>query len=364
MKLIEFIKCSHTLYKTGKACHVVGPPGVGKTDAIKHDIIAILSEAYGEQFGYADCLLPTIDAPDIRGFLVPTKDADGRATSFFTRSAILPSRAYLEAHPRGIYFLDERNAADLLTQKSIAPVILDRRFGEEYLPPLWWVVSASNRMEDRAGVIRPPTHLVNRERTIQIIPDVTSWAVWAERNNIHPMMIAFAKQMPGVVFSESVPKGDGAFCTPRSFTSAAALIADAAGTDDKGNPNMTIPVNSLLMQMVGGDIGDGATAQLFGFLKVGDQLPTIEEVLKDPQKAKCPKDLSAAYAALQLLIHHAAPTNIEILWEYAERFPKELQASAATSLVEKGKGAMLTSKRLGAWVMNNRALIVATNSNR
>lgn len=134
MKLLELQKSAVDLYESGTALHLVGPPGVGKSDSIKNEVRAALSAHYGEEFGYHDCLLPTVDAPDIRGFLIPTKDAEGKATSFFTRSAILPSREYLKAHPKGIMLLDERNAADLLTQKAVAPAVLSRRFGDEYLP--------------------------------------------------------------------------------------------------------------------------------------------------------------------------------------------------------------------------------------
>ena len=361
MKLMDLKKCIIDLYETGDAFHLIGPPGVGKSDIIRYELRDILSAHYAEEFGYWDVLLPTVDAPDIRGFLVPTKDKDGHPSSFFTRSAILPPRDYLAAHPRGIYLIDERNSADLLTQKATAPIVLSKRFGEEYLPKDWIIVSASNRVEDRAGVLRSPTHLVNREKQINIEPDVTSWAMWAEEHQIHPMMVAFAKRMPGVVFSETVPKKDGPFCTPRSFVAAGKHIARAAGVDKNGNPKMEIPVSSLLQQLVGASIGDGATAQLFGFLKVGDQLPTIEEIEKDPMGAKCPKDLSAAYAAVQMCIHHAAPTNVDTLWQYAERLPKELQVSAALSLVEKGRGALLNSRRLGEWIMQNKALIIASN---
>lgn len=361
MKLNELVKSAVDLYNTGTALHMVGPPGVGKSDVIRHEIRAALSAYFNEEFGFHDILLPTIDAPDIRGFLVPTKDSTGAATSFFTRSAVLPSREYLAKHPRGIMLLDERNAADMLTQKATAPAVLERRFGEEQLPVGWWIISASNRIEDKSGVIKPPKHLVNRERTIQIDPDVTAWSVWAEEKGLHPMMIAFAKQNPGIVFSPSVPAVDGPFCTPRSFVSAARLLTNAAGVDPDGNPNMDIPSGEIIQQLVGGDIGDGASASLFGFLKVADQLPTIQEIEADPKKAKCPTDLSAAYAAAQICIHYADPKRIDKLWQYTERLPKELQVSAAKSLVEKGGGLLLNSKALGAWVMANRTLINASN---
>lgn len=361
MKLLDLVKSAVTMYKTGTSLHLVGPPGVGKSDSIKIDVRAVLSAHFGEEFGYHDCLLPTIDAPDIRGFLVPTKDKDGTPTSFFTRSAILPSKEYLAAHPRGVFLLDERNAADMLTQKAVAPCVLNKRFGEESLPEGWWIVSASNRTSDRSGVTKPPKHLVNRERTLQIEPDVHSWSVWAESKNIHPMLIAFAKQKPGIVFTDKVPDGDGAFCTPRSFVSAAHLLADVAGLDADGNPNMDIPVTNLIAEMVSGDIGEGGCAELFAFLKVADQLPTIGEIEADPTKAKCPTELSAAFAAAQMCVHYAKDTNLDKLWIYTERLPKELQVTTAKSLVAKPGGLLLNSKALTKWVASNKALINASN---
>lgn len=361
MKLNELVKSADVLYRSGTALHLIGPPGVGKSDVIRHELRGALSATYGEEFGFHDVLLPTIDAPDIRGFLVPTKDKDGNATSFFTRSAVLPSKEYLRQHPRGIMLLDERNAADMLTQKAAAPAVLEKRFGEEYLPAGWLIVSASNRVEDKSGVIKPPRHLVNRERTIAIEPDVNAWAIWAEEKSIHPMLVAFAKKNPHVVFSPSVPQQDGPFCTPRSFVSAAKLLTDVAGEDSDGNPIMDIPVTDVIQQLVSGDIGDGASAQLFGFLKVADQLPTIQEIEADPKKAKCPTDLSAAYAAAQICVHYANPQRIDKLWQYCERLPKELQVSAAKSLMERGGGVMLNSQALAKWIMANKTLINASN---
>lgn len=361
MKLMDLVKNAAALYNSGTAIHLIGPPGVGKSDVIKNEFRAAISQAVGEEIGYHDMLLPTLDAPDIRGFLVPTKDKDGTPTSFFTRSPVLPSKEYLAQYKRGVILIDERNAADLITQKAIAPAILSKRFGEEYLPPGWLIVSASNRKEDRAGVISPPSHLTNRERVIEIESDVTSWSVWAEEKGLHPMMIAFAKKAPGVVFSQSVPKKDGPFCTPRSYVSAANLLAQVAGVDAHGHPNMDIPVTSLTAAMVNGDIGEGACAELFAFLKVADSLPSFDEIMKDPANAKCPTDLSAAFAASQMCIHYAAADTIDKLWIYTERMPKEIQVTTAKQLIMRGNGVLLNSKALTTWIGKNRALINASN---
>lgn len=362
MHLLEIVKQAATLYESGTALHLIGPPGLGKSDIVKNELRQALSTAYGEEFGYHDVIVPTLDAPDFRGFLIPTKDANGKPTSFFTRSAVMPSEEYLSKHKRGIMFLDERNQADTLTQKSLAPVVLSKRFGEHTLPPDWWVISASNRQQDGSGVAKALKHMVNRERTLFVEPHVLSWAVWAEARQVHPMLIAFAKTRSSIVFSDAVPKEEGPFCTPRSFMSAAKLLGTLAGTDGNGNPNMKIPNDTIVQQCVSGDIGDKAAAELFAYLKVADDLPTIEEILKDPKGCKCPKELSAAYAAMQMCIHFVTPLNVDVLWQFAERFPKELQVSVARSLCEKGGGVLLNSKALATWLISNKALINASSS--
>lgn len=360
MRLLDLVKQAPALYESGTAVHLVGPPGIGKTD-ITQTIQQVLSAKYGEEFGYASELLTIRDAPDIGGFLLPAKSADGTTGAFYTRSPLLPSKEYLAVHPRGIYVLDERSQADPMMQKAAAPVVLWKRFGSEHLPKGWWVISASNRVEDRSGVVRAPMFLINRERTLNIDPDVASWAVWAEAQGIHPMGVAFAKQRPGVVFSESVPKHDGPFCTPRSFVSAMNFLSRAAGTDANGNVNMELPSDSLVGQIVAGDVGEAAAAEMFAFFKLNEHLPTIDEVEKNPTQAKCPERLDAAFVAAQMCVHFAKPGNIDKLWTYVERLPRELQVSTAASLVEKSGAILLNSQALTTWMGKNKALINASN---
>lgn len=360
MHLLDLIKYSPMLYERRRALHIKGPPGVGKTEVFRNDIKAALEAKYGSEFGYIEKVVPTFDSPDVRGFLIPTKAADGTPSSYFTRSPFLPTKDYIAAHPRGICVLDERDQSDQLMQKALGPVVLDKKFGDESLPEGWWVVSLSNRMQDGAGVGKTLRHLDNRETILELTPAVLPWALWAERRGIHPMLIAFAKFKPGIVFAESVPKESGPFCTPRSFTAAADLLALVAGVDDQGNMNMKIPNDGHIINLISGDISGAAAAELFAFLKTADELPTIEEIEKDPKGCKCPKELSAGFAALQMVIHHAAPTNIDKLWTFAERFPKELQVSACKSLVERGGGILINSPALNKWIMGNRALINAS----
>jgi hypothetical protein len=346
-------------YESDTSLHLIGPPGCGKTTVALNDFPQILSNHFGEEFGRREEVCTTIDAPDARGFLVPSKDKNGKGISYFTRPAIMPSEEYLAKYPRGIMVLDERSQGQLLTQTALGPVVLDKKFGEHQLPPGWRVISTSNRLSDKSAVIRPPMHLINREVTIEVQFDIDSSAHWWEKHKMHPMGIAFAKAHPGI-FANEVPAEPKPYNTPRSYTMAWGFLKHVAGTDADGHPNMKIVTDLVSQEFVAGYIGEGASTELFAFLKVADELPTIEEILKNPKKAKAPDRLDAAYAGVQLCLHHADAKNIDAIWEWTERLPLELQTSAAKSMLEKSGGQLLNRPKLGKWITKNRALVLQT----
>ena len=84
-------------YLSDTAMHLVGPPGCGKTSVAVVDFPRRLSEhfaAAGEtlsEFGIWEEVATSIDAVDVRGFLVPSKDKNGKGISYFTRPGIMPS---------------------------------------------------------------------------------------------------------------------------------------------------------------------------------------------------------------------------------------------------------------------------------
>lgn len=347
-------------YNSDTAMHLVGPPGCGKTTVAVVDFPRLLSEHHNEEFGIWEEVATSIDAVDVRGFLVPSKDANGKGISYFTRPGIMPSEEYLAKHPRGIYVIDERSQSQLLTQTAFGPVVLDKKFGTEHrLPPGWRVISTSNRLSDKSAVIRPPMHLINREATIEVQFDIDSSAHWWEARGMHPMGIAFAKAHPGN-FATTVPAEPKPYNTPRSYTMAWDFLKNVAGHDAQGNPVMKIVTDHISQEFVAGYIGDGAATELFAYLKVADDLPTIEEILANPGKAKAPDRLDAAYAGVQLCLHHADAKNIDKIWEWTERLPLELQTSAAKSMLERSGGQLLNSQRLGKWITKNRALVLQT----
>lgn len=358
--LNAILKSTIPLYENRAAIHYKSPPGVGKSDTVKQQH-ELLEKTYGEEFGLTTVYLTSYDAPDIRGFAVPHKNPDGSAVTVFTKSPILTA---IEATglQRGILYLDERDQSDAIVQKAIAPTVYDRTIGDGKLPDGWWVISSSNRMSDRAGVVRPPMHLINREVILDIDFDVDGWAAWATNHGVHPMMVAFGRSRPGQLSVDELPRDPVQFCSPRSATRAGHYLAQIAGVNADGDPNMHLPDDDTTQQIIQGYVGKAAAAEMFGFFKVANELPDKNEILNSPQTAKLPDRMDAQYAAMQMCIHHADADTVNPLFEYITRLSLELQTSAAKTLIEKSEGVLLNSEALTKFIRENRALVINTMS--
>ena len=186
MKLKDLVEESVYLYEDRSAIELVSGPGLGKSETVEHDIIAKLSEHYGEPFGCVTENLANRDHPDIGGFMVPSKDADGRAVSMYTVPYIMHQieKQVALGYKRGILFLDEFRQCDHLVQKAVSALILSGRLGEWTIPEGWWTVLASNRTEDGAGANKQLTHNINRKGEIPMEFDLDGLCEYGQRPHV------------------------------------------------------------------------------------------------------------------------------------------------------------------------------------
>ena len=365
MKLNQLIDEAVELYLSGLTYELVSGPGIGKSETIEGPFIAKLAEFFGEPIGCVTEHLATRDAPDIGGFMVPSKDADGRAVSMYTLPYIMKrvEDQVAKGFKRGVLFLDEYRQADHLVQKATAPLLLNKQIGEWKLPEGWIVMLASNRTEDGAGANKVLTHVNNRKGVITIDFDLEALCQYGQRPevNIHPMIEAYWRARPGQIYTDKTPKGDSPFSSPRSQVAVAKYLR----VKMRDNPDsMHIPDDERTQQVVNGLVGDATGADMFAFFRVANELPTIEEIIADPATAKRPSDdrLDAQYAAMTMAVYHADATTVDKCFQYVTRLCREMQTSAAKSLLEKEGGALLNSPTLSNWIAKNKSLIMATVS--
>jgi len=336
------------LYASYSVPHFVGPPGIGKTSIVEQFCA-------DQELGYVPFHLTSVDAPDVRGFTYPTKSEGGPVT-LFTKSPLLTlvERTGLDS---GIIFLDEFGQCEHATAKAVAPMLSERRLGNEEVPEGWRVWLASNRQQDRAGVLRMLSHNQNRVMEIPLESDQESWVTWATAHGLHPLFISFARHRPGIIFTNEVPEKPGPYCTPRSYVRAEEFLT--VGMKNKLHGDL--PLDPVSSEAVGGLISAAVAAELFAHFAVKELLPEADEIVSAPKRAKVPPEsrLDAQYAAMQLALYIVNRKNTDAVATYLMRLNRELQTSAIVQLIRKLGGAMLNAPSLAAWASDpaNHALV-------
>ena len=351
MKLNELQKIAPSLITAGHSVHLLSSPGLGKSETVR-------AIAEDNDMACVEFHLTSVDSPDLRGFMIPQKEEkDGKLLlhSRFTQSPIIEA-VKATGRDRGILFLDERAQASLDVQKACAPLILEGRIGESELPEGWVVWSASNRAKDRAGVNNEPMHLINREVRFDIEPDVEALTTWALEHKIHHLFSGFFNFKPALVFSDSVPSEPKPFCTPRSIVRLHDFMMKYTG----GHIHADLGKDMLLTKVAAGYIGRGASAELMNYFSVESELPTIDEIVADPEGVKVPKKPDVCFACVQMLAAHVTEDNVDPVFAFMQRLPKEFQAATVRAVLNSSANKLALTTQFSEWVQKNSAMLAGS----
>lgn len=342
------------------ATELISGPGMGKSE-INGQAACEMSVVLNRPVAFIPFFLSTVEPPDVRGYGIPSKTPEGKMRMVYTTAPWMPGgeigfiaeggklrRATKDdpAPPCGIVLLDEFRQAGLDTQKPAAELLLNRRVGESHLPDGYIVTTCSNREQDRSGVQRELAFITNRRTSIKIEPNLDAWVNWAEKEDIHPLAIAFARTKPGLVFADTVPEKPGAFCTPRSLVKLSHLI---------GEVDM-----SVFTEVAMGTIGEGAAGEFVAFLRVAEQLPKFEDIIKDPMGTSVPTRPDASYAAMQMIAHRVCKKTAVAAFKYLSRMTKEFQVAGLRGTFHRVP-EVVQSQDFAAWLRDNKQLVMAAN---
>ena len=290
-------------------------PGVGKSDSVEQ-YCADMAAALNEPVGLVIFMLATISSVDVRGFMLPTKDAQGTLQSVFSTppwfptvvntDVVLPDgtwhRAGTHDHPVpevGVIFLDEFGQSEDDVKKSAAELLYRGRVGTCELPPSWRVLAAQNRMSDRSGVLRELLFLVNRRCLLSIQPDVDTWVNWANKQpkaiRPHHMTISFARKNPNIVFKDEIPPGADPFCTPRTLCLMDRELRSLRSDDEEARDAM--PTDGVARELVNGWIGEGAGAHMLRTFVIQRSFPSPRTSFAIPARRNCPRTATPRWCA-------------------------------------------------------------------
>jgi hypothetical protein len=278
---------------------IKGPPGVGKTDAVK-----TAATATG-----ADLIVshPVVSDPtDAKG--LPWK-AEGRDAATFLPFGDLEQA--LSATKPTVWFLDDLGQATPAVQASFMHLILAREVAGHKLPDHIVFAAATNRREDRAGVSGILEPVKSRFATIvELEANLDDWLTWANNSGINPMICAFLMFKPTALHDFTATADLTNSPSPRTWAAAAKLI-------DLGMPPY---VEFMALE---GCIGKGAATEFSVFQQTWAALPSIPEIFMNPQGAPIPDSPAGLFAVCSALAHQVNGATFGAMSQYLERLPNE-----------------------------------------
>jgi hypothetical protein len=326
MNLDTFASRAVGYYKSGKCMYLKSAPGRGKTTTVISAVPRI-AKALDKDLGIVVINGPLLTPADAVGYLVPKHLEGGRTVSVYTDPFwfVTSEGKRLDEYDGGVIFVDEADKMDVDVKKVIGEMALTGRCGPHRLPPGWVTWMAGNRSQDRSGSTKELDHLINRRVEIDVTDDLAGWEKWCLQNGVDATVVAFGMAHPQIVFSESLPDKQGPWCTPRSLVAAGELLM-AHSTDGK------IPTDDAAVEDAAGAIGQAAAAQLFATIKLASELPSIESILANPDKAKMPGAPDAQMLVAYQLAATATDQTLPAIIKYVERLPADFSITFAKAL--------------------------------
>ena len=189
---------------------VLGPPGCGKSEMVRS-----VAARHG------------LDTRSLLGTQVAPEDISGIPSILGERTVFHPPRLLVGDGRPFCLLLDDLPDSPPDVQKCFYSLLLERRIGEHPLPEGTWVV-ANGRIGTDCGNIS--SALINRVFVIRVLPELSGWLAWAERNCIHPWIREYLSCFPGSL-AQPDPVLPVPHSTPRSW---ALLSRDLAILEEQG----------------------------------------------------------------------------------------------------------------------------------
>ena len=298
--------------KTMPAVMLWGPPGVGKSQAVRQ-IAAEIESKTGRHAVVTDVRLLLFNPIDLRG--IPTANADKTLAIW-----LKPQIFQMDPSPSvvNILFLDEISAAPQSVQAAAYQITLDRVVGEHKLPDNCIVIAAGNRITDKSVAFKMPKALANRLMHIEVEGSFAAWRAWAVRSGINEKVIGFLSFKQDYLMKFKPESEELAFPTPRSWEMVSNVL------------NAVSPDVDKMYNLIAGIVGTGVAVEFRTWAKVYSELPKIEDIFlgKNPP---LPRSSDAMYALCSAMTayaraHKTDMRKIAASIAYADKMPPDFSA--------------------------------------
>lgn len=339
----------------GAVPYITGPVGWGKTDTVKQFPWRMQEVDAGHSYCIVILNGATLNFGTMGGYLQFGPEYKGKPTSKFSypwwwfetwaivNGKLQKTHKGIDEFDGGIIFIDEADKMDPDVRKTSGEAALSKTWFSHFLPPGFSVWFAGNRMSDRSGSHKEFDHLINRRREIPIRKDVESWAKWAARKKLLPETISFGETYTTILFSEK-PEIQGPWCTPRSLHQADIHLQSLMQVYELEK----IPVDPTVEEELAGGIGGASAAQFITHIRMGQELPKYEDVVRNALKAEVPTKADGKRLMAYRMASMVKEKDTAAVLQYMDRFEKEFQIIFVRLAINTNLNLAL-EKNFGKW---------------
>lgn len=308
--LVDHLK---SCYQAKIGCLVLGGPGIGKSEIARQVADQL-------KIGFLDLRLAYYDTVDLRGMPGIDRNSESHTTVWYPPRMLPTSGA-------GIILLDELTAATPSVQTVAYQIMLDKGIANNYKMPNDWVAfAAGNRQEDRAVANRIPSPLISRNSVVTLEHNFEDWYEWAMKSpDVQPEVLGYLKFNSSALHDFNPAKWvpNTPYACPRSWVLLSRYL----------KTNRAMAYESL--ELISSFVGEGSSREFFTYINTYKKLPSFDEIIKNPAKAKLPTEPSILHAVAINLARKISVENLEKAFIYLQRLPKDFQTITVKELVDK-----------------------------
>jgi hypothetical protein len=306
---------------------------------------------------YFDCT-----TKDLGDLLIPKlKDVDGNDYVTFATNEELG--LHLQ-NKKIALMIDEIGKSNPAVFNGLLRLIYERKIGSYTMHPDSVLFATTNLGAEGVGDIIPP-HGRNRITVVKVRkPDHMELIEYGINNKWDSTILGWVKDNPHLLQTfEDVKKVEDnpyifhpqstqtSFVTPRSLECASDWLKVRDQFDDH-------TLTGLLM----GTIGERGAMDLMAFVRLADDLPSLESIKKDPKNAKVPTTASAICMVVYRTLANLEKDWINAWLDYMLRLDKEAQglfANGVRSEKYSKRAMVMTNAKFTKWAMDNNYMFVA-----
>lgn len=314
----QIVKFVEKAIMAGRVPYVKSSPGMGKSSimyqiAKKHNLFVI------------DHRLSTSVPEDLSGLpkfkTKPIIDEQGNIIGEYDVATFVAFDMFpVEGTPlpKGydgwLIFLDEFNSAKKEVQAAAYKLILDKAVGLQKLHSRVAIACAGNLTTDRAIVNPLSTAMQSRVITLEMKIDFREWFEdVALANEYDPRIQAFLNMNQDNLMDFRPDHNENTFCCPRTWEFMNDFCKGGQEVSDEYAP------------LYAGTITSGVATQFIKFTEVAGSIPSVAQIISDPEKTRIPDQPEGKYFVTISLLSQLTEENIDKIVIYINQMNSDFR---------------------------------------